>query len=81
MLNMGGPATLEEVQPFLTRLFTDKDIIPLPMQRLLACPLLTLQLVFSILLCLSTLYSSILIQSIVDLKISEMFLYEEWGHI
>ena len=33
MLNMGGPATLEEVEPFLTRLFTDKDIIPLPAQR------------------------------------------------
>lgn len=32
MLNMGGPATLEEVEPFLTRLFTDKDIIPLPIQ-------------------------------------------------
>ncbi|RWS30932.1 ferrochelatase-like protein [Leptotrombidium deliense] len=32
MLNMGGPADLGEVEPFLTRLFTDKDIIPLPMQ-------------------------------------------------
>ncbi|XP_054162405.1 ferrochelatase, mitochondrial-like [Oppia nitens] len=32
MLNMGGPDTLDEVQPFLTRLFTDKDIIPLPAQ-------------------------------------------------
>jgi len=33
MLNMGGPASLEEVEPFLTRLFTDKDIITLPVQR------------------------------------------------
>jgi len=32
MLNMGGPSTLGEVQDFLTRLFTDKDIIPLPAQ-------------------------------------------------
>ncbi|OLL21919.1 Ferrochelatase, mitochondrial, partial [Neolecta irregularis DAH-3] len=28
-MNMGGPTTLCEVQPFLTRLFTDPDIIPL----------------------------------------------------
>jgi protoheme ferro-lyase len=33
MLNMGGPETLDDVLPFLTRLFTDKDIIPLPAQR------------------------------------------------
>ena len=33
MLNMGGPSSLEEVQPFLTRLFTDRDIITLPIQR------------------------------------------------
>ncbi|KAG8194736.1 hypothetical protein JTE90_026384 [Oedothorax gibbosus] len=32
MMNMGGPSSLAEVQDFLTRLFTDKDIIPLPMQ-------------------------------------------------
>ncbi|CAG2114711.1 unnamed protein product [Medioppia subpectinata] len=32
MLNMGGPETLDQVLPFLTRLFTDKDIIPLPAQ-------------------------------------------------
>ncbi|RWS06149.1 ferrochelatase-like protein, partial [Dinothrombium tinctorium] len=32
MMNMGGPQDLNEVEPFLTRLFTDKDIIPLPMQ-------------------------------------------------
>lgn len=35
MLNMGGPSSLEEVQPFLTRLFTDRDIITLPIQRYL----------------------------------------------
>lgn len=34
MMNMGGPATLDQVQPFLTRLFTDTDIMTLPMQRL-----------------------------------------------
>lgn len=32
MLNMGGPSTLQEVQPFLTRLFTDRDIMQLPFQ-------------------------------------------------
>lgn len=32
MLNMGGPSSLNEVQSFLERLFTDKDIIPLPFQ-------------------------------------------------
>lgn len=32
MLNMGGPANVEEVQPFLTRLFLDRDIMTLPMQ-------------------------------------------------
>ena len=35
MLDMGGPQTLDEVQPFLKRLFTDKDIIPIPFQRFL----------------------------------------------
>ena len=34
MLNMGGPSTLDEVQPFLTRLFTDTDLMKLPVQRL-----------------------------------------------
>jgi ferrochelatase len=29
MMNMGGPATLNEVQSFLTNLFTDPEIIPL----------------------------------------------------
>lgn len=33
MLNMGGPATLSEVRPFLTRLFLDRDIIQLPFQK------------------------------------------------
>ncbi|XP_074597627.1 ferrochelatase, mitochondrial [Brevipalpus obovatus] len=32
MLNMGGPANEQEVQPFLTRLFLDRDIMTLPMQ-------------------------------------------------
>jgi protoporphyrin/coproporphyrin ferrochelatase len=30
LLNMGGPATLDEVQPFLLKLFADREIIPLP---------------------------------------------------
>ena len=29
MMNMGGPATLDKVQPFLTNLFTDNEIIKL----------------------------------------------------
>lgn len=29
---MGGPATLPAVQPFLTNLFSDGDLIPLPLQ-------------------------------------------------
>ncbi|EEB06787.2 ferrochelatase [Schizosaccharomyces japonicus yFS275] len=34
MMNMGGPGSLDEVEPFLTRLFTDGDIIPLgPFQQ------------------------------------------------
>ncbi|KAG8715866.1 ferrochelatase hem15 [Ceratobasidium sp. 395] len=36
MMNMGGPVDLDEVHPFLSRLFHDGDLIPLPMQRLLA---------------------------------------------
>jgi len=32
MLNMGGPGKLEEVGPFLNRLFTDTDIMKLPFQ-------------------------------------------------
>ena len=33
MLNMGGPETLADVHGFLLRLFSDKDLIPLPVQR------------------------------------------------
>lgn len=33
MMNMGGPSTLDQVQPFLTRLFTDSTIISLPFQK------------------------------------------------
>lgn len=35
LLNMGGPEKVEDVNDFLTRLFTDKDIIPLPAQKTL----------------------------------------------
>ncbi|KAL7421056.1 ferrochelatase hem15 [Cryptotrichosporon argae] len=35
-MNMGGPSTLPEVHDFLSRLFHDHDLIPLPMQSLLA---------------------------------------------
>ena len=33
MLNLGGPATLDDVQPFLLELFADREIIQLPLQR------------------------------------------------
>lgn len=33
MLNMGGPATIPEVKPFLTNLFNDRDLIPLPFNQ------------------------------------------------
>ncbi|EGC37545.1 ferrochelatase [Dictyostelium purpureum] len=33
MLNLGGPSNLNEVEPFLTRLFTDKEIFKLPFQQ------------------------------------------------
>jgi ferrochelatase len=33
MLNLGGPATLDDVQPFLVELFADREIIQLPLQR------------------------------------------------
>lgn len=36
LLNMGGPSTLPAVQPFLTNLFSDGDLIPLPLQSFLA---------------------------------------------
>lgn len=32
MMNLGGPKSLDEVQPFLLRLFADREIIQLPMQ-------------------------------------------------
>lgn len=34
MLNMGGPRTIAEVEGFLTKLFTDPDIIQLPLQTI-----------------------------------------------
>jgi ferrochelatase len=33
MLNLGGPANLQEVEPFLLELFADREIIQLPFQR------------------------------------------------
>ncbi len=35
MLNLGGPATLADVGPFLQRLFADRELIKLPMQGIL----------------------------------------------
>lgn len=36
MLNLGGPETTDDVYDFLFRLFSDKDLIPLPFQNYLA---------------------------------------------
>lgn len=36
MMNLGGPASQDEVHDFLLRLFLDKDLIPLPAQNQLA---------------------------------------------
>jgi ferrochelatase len=36
MLNLGGPQTTNDVYDFLFRLFSDKDLIPLPAQKYLA---------------------------------------------
>src|SRR5690348_15983835 len=36
LMNLGGPKTLDGVEDFLTRLFSDPDIIPLPFQKRLA---------------------------------------------
>jgi len=36
LLNLGGPATLADIKPFLRNLFSDRDIIRLPLQPLLA---------------------------------------------
>ncbi|KAJ7072317.1 hypothetical protein C8F01DRAFT_1103423 [Mycena amicta] len=33
MMNMGGPETVPETREFLTNLFSDGDLIPLPLQR------------------------------------------------
>ena len=33
MLNLGGPATLDDVGPFLLELFADREIVQLPFQR------------------------------------------------
>src|SRR5687767_15734872 len=33
MLNLGGPATLDQVEPFLLELFADREIIQLPLQN------------------------------------------------
>ncbi|CAH1756477.1 19694_t:CDS:2 [Entrophospora sp. SA101] len=35
-MNLGGPKTLDGVEDFLTRLFSDPDIIPIPFQKHLA---------------------------------------------
>ncbi len=35
MMNMGGPATLDEVEPFLLRLFADRELLRLPWQDVL----------------------------------------------
>jgi len=39
LLNLGGPATLSEVRPFLYNLFSDPDIIPVPFARWLQKPI------------------------------------------
>ncbi|KAJ1980963.1 ferrochelatase hem15 [Dimargaris xerosporica] len=36
LMNMGGPATLDEVHSFLSRLFMDRDLMQLPLQSVLA---------------------------------------------
>lgn len=33
MMNLGGPASLSDVEPFLVNLFADREIIPLPFQK------------------------------------------------
>ena len=35
MMNLGGPKTLDEVNPFLLKLFEDREIIQLPVQKVL----------------------------------------------
>ncbi|HED37727.1 MAG TPA: ferrochelatase, partial [Ignavibacteria bacterium] len=36
LLNLGGPDSLDAVQPFLENLFNDRDIFKLPFQKSLA---------------------------------------------
>eukprot|EP00158_Paraphelidium_tribonemae_P003603 Partr_v1_DN26251_c1_g1_i1_m47988 putative Catalyzes the ferrous insertion into protoporphyrin IX (By similarity) len=36
LMNLGGPATTDQVYPFLHRLFSDPDLIPIPFQKYLA---------------------------------------------
>src|SRR5689334_21441819 len=36
LLNLGGPASLDAVEPFLLELFADREIIQLPLQQWLA---------------------------------------------
>jgi len=36
MFNLGGPPTIQDVHPFLLRLFSDREIIQLPAQQLVA---------------------------------------------
>ncbi|CAG8800904.1 36061_t:CDS:2, partial [Racocetra persica] len=36
LMNLGGPSTLDGVQDFLTRLFSDPDLIPIPFQQSVA---------------------------------------------
>ncbi len=31
LFNLGGPGTLDDVEPFLVNLFSDRDIIELPL--------------------------------------------------
>ncbi len=38
LLNLGGPSSLRDVQPFLYRLFSDSDIIPVPFERVFQKP-------------------------------------------
>jgi ferrochelatase len=39
LLNLGGPSTLDEVEPFLANLFADPEIISFPFSRWFQGPL------------------------------------------
>ena len=41
MLNMGGPSTIPEVKPFLSRLFNDRDLLKLPFNQELMAKFIT----------------------------------------